>query len=157
LGLGESFSCLTMPRQATGDSRSSQLPLTPIASRSFASKPSLSFVAVTNASLPTPVEFSCIHRGRQQCPPSTSHGENGATPSAIPQSIPYGHRSSSLEQAFQGQDHHSKAQNRAILELFRPEFNHFPWSDPGLGLRNTPSAPMSREISWTPDTLVTDE
>jgi hypothetical protein len=42
------------------------------------------------------------------------------------------HKSSFLEQGFQGQKHHSKVENCPILELFRPEFNHFPWSDPGL-------------------------
>jgi hypothetical protein len=40
------------------------------------------------------------------------------------------HRSSFLEQGLQGQKHHSKVQNCPILELFPPEFKHFPWSDP---------------------------
>ena len=42
------------------------------------------------------------------------------------------HKSSFLEQGFQGQKHHSKVETCPILELFPPEFNHFPWSDPGL-------------------------
>jgi len=40
------------------------------------------------------------------------------------------HESPFLKQNFQGQKHHSKAKNRLILDLFRPEYNYFPWSDP---------------------------
>ena len=40
------------------------------------------------------------------------------------------HRSSFLEQAFQGQKHYSKGENWPMLKLFPSEHNHFPWSDP---------------------------
>ena len=44
-----------------------------------------------------------------------------------------GHKSSFLEHGFQRQKHHSKVENRRILERFPPEYNHFAWSDPGPG------------------------
>jgi hypothetical protein len=40
------------------------------------------------------------------------------------------HESSFLKQSFQGQKHDSKAKNCLILDIFRPEYNHFSWSDP---------------------------
>jgi hypothetical protein len=43
------------------------------------------------------------------------------------------HKSPFLEQGFQGQKHHSKGENCPTLERFPPEYNHFPWSDPGPG------------------------
>jgi hypothetical protein len=49
-------------------------------------------------------------------------------------------RSSFLEQGFQGEKHESKGENCPILELFPPEYNHFPWSGP---------EPRAREPSHT--------
>jgi hypothetical protein len=63
------------------------------------------------------------------------------------------HESSFLAQGFQGQKHYSKVENYPILELFPPEFNYFPWSDPGPG-RNGPQRalficpPNPFVISW---------
>ncbi len=41
------------------------------------------------------------------------------------------HKSLSLEHGFQGQKHHSKVENRPILERFPHEYKHLPWSDSG--------------------------